>query len=72
MLLIQASEANSEASQVYKKGILAKIVNGLKLILKLIWWGGRQRGRGAYTSTLRFYLFGHLDQWSELSNWSEN
>ena len=48
MLLIQASEANSEASQVYKKGILAKIVNGLKLNLKLIWWGGRQGGGGLY------------------------
>ena len=65
MLLIQASEANSEPSQTYKMGILAKIVNGLKLILKLIWWG-------AYARTLSFYLFGHLDQWYEISNWSEN
>ena len=36
MLLIQASETNSEPSQVYKMGILAKIDNGFKLILKLI------------------------------------
>ena len=36
MLLIQASEANSEPSQAYKMKILAKIVNGLKLILKFI------------------------------------
>ena len=39
MLLIQASEANSESSQVYKMGTLAKIVNGLKLVLKLVRWG---------------------------------
>ena len=36
MLLILAPEANSEPSQAYKMGILAKIVNGLKLILKLM------------------------------------
>ena len=29
-----------ESSQAYKMGVLAKIVNGLRLILKLIWWGG--------------------------------
>ena len=29
MLLIQAFKANSECSQAYKMGILAKIVNGL-------------------------------------------
>ena len=33
MLLIQASEANSKPSQAYKMGILAKIVNGLKLMM---------------------------------------
>ena len=65
MLLIQASGANSEPCQAYKFGILSKIVNGLKLILKPILWG-------AYTKTLRFYLFGRLDQWYEWSNWSEN
>ena len=66
MLLIQASETNSEPSQVYKMGILAKIDNGFKLILKLIWWGGRGN-----TRTLRVCLFKHLDQWYEWSNWSE-
>ena len=38
MLLIQASKANSEPGQVYKIRVLAKIVNGLKFILRLIWW----------------------------------
>ena len=60
MLLIQALKANSEWSQAYKMGILAEIVNGLKFILRFIWW------------TLRIYLFGHLDQWYEWSSWSEN
>ena len=32
MLLIQASEMDSEPSQVY-------YVNDLKFILKLMWWG---------------------------------
>ena len=40
--------------------ILGKIVNDLKFILRLIWW------------TLRVYLFGHLDQWYEWSNWSQH
>ena len=35
---MQVSEANSEPSQAYQMEILKKIVNGLKLILKLIWW----------------------------------
>ena len=60
MMLIQVSKANSEPVQAYKMRILAKIVDGLKFILKLIWW------------TLKVYLFGHLDQWYEWSNWSEN
>ena len=33
MLLIQASEANSKPSEAYKMRILAKIVNGLKLMM---------------------------------------
>ena len=37
MLPVQASEANSEPSQAYKRGTLTKIVNGLKILLKLIW-----------------------------------
>ena len=37
MLLIQASKANLEPGQAYKMRILAKIVNGLKFILRLIW-----------------------------------
>ena len=36
MLLIYVSEAHSEPSQAYKMEILVKIVNGLKLILKLL------------------------------------
>ena len=40
MLLIQ-SETNSEPIEAYKMWILGKIVNSLKLILKLIWYGGR-------------------------------
>ena len=59
MLLIQKSKVNSEPGQAYKIGFLAKTVNGLKF-LRLIWW------------TLRVYLFEHLDQWYEWSNWSEN
>ena len=46
MLLIEASKVNSEPGQVYKMGFLAEVVNGLKFNLR----------------TLRFYLFGHLDQ----------
>ena len=42
-----------------------KIFNGLKLILKLVWWG-------AYSRTLRVYLFEHVDQWFKRSNWFEN
>ena len=49
--------------------LLAKIVNSLKLISKLVWW---REGRGAYAKTLRVYLFVHLDQWHEWSNWFEN
>ena len=48
MLLIQASKANSEPGQTYKIRILAKFVNGLKFILRLVWW------------TLRVYC---LDTW---------
>ena len=65
MLLIQASEAISDPSQANKMETLAKIVNGSKLMLKLIWWR-------AYTRTLRFCLSGQLDQWYKWSNWSEN
>ena len=54
MLLIQALEVNSEFSEAYKMGFLAKTVNGLKLIL------GSYDG-GAYTGKLRFYFFRHLD-----------
>ena len=60
MLLVQVSKGISEPGQAYRMGILAKIVNGVKFILRLIWW------------TLRVYLFGHLDQWYEWSNWSEH
>ena len=35
MLPMQASEAHWEPSQAFKMGILAKVVNGLKLFLKL-------------------------------------
>ena len=35
VLLMQASEAHWEPSQAFKMGILAKVVNGLKLFLKL-------------------------------------
>ena len=38
MLVIQVSKANSEPGQAYKIGFLAKIVNGLKFILRLTWW----------------------------------
>ena len=48
MLLIQASKANSEPGQTYKIRILAKFVNGLKFILRLVW------------RTLRVYC---LDTW---------
>ena len=37
MLLIQTSEAKLEPSQAYEMGILAKVVNGLKFILKFKW-----------------------------------
>ena len=60
MLLVQASKDISQPGQAYKMGILEKIVNGLIFILRLIWW------------TLRAYLFGHLDQWYEWSNWSQH
>ena len=46
MLLMKVSEARSEPSQAYKMRILSKIVNVLKLILKLIWWGGGGGGGG--------------------------
>ena len=49
MLLVQASKDISQPGQAYKMGILEKIVNGLKFILRLTWWA------------LRIYLFGHLD-----------
>ena len=53
MLLMKVSEARSEPSQAYKMRILSKIVNVLKLILKLIWWGGGGGGliRGHEGST---------------------
>ena len=60
MLLVQASKDISQPGQVYKTGILEKIVNGLTFILRLMCW------------TLRVYLFGHLDQWYEWSNWSQH
>ena len=60
MLLVQTSKDISEPGQAYKMGILTKIVNALKFILRLLWW------------TLRVYLVGHLDQWYEWSNWSEH
>ena len=60
MLLVQASKDISQPGQAYKMGILEKMVDGLKFILRLIWW------------TLRVYLFGHLDQWYEWSNWSQH
>ena len=50
MLLVQASKDISQPDQAYKMEILEKTVNGLKFILRLIWW------------ILRVYLFGHLDQ----------
>ena len=60
MLLVQASKDISQPGQAYQMGILEKMVDGLKFILRLIW------------RTLRVYLFGHLDQWYELSNWSQH
>ena len=51
MLLIQASKDISEPVQAYKMEILEKIVNGLKFILRFIWW------------PLRVYLSEHLDLW---------
>ena len=48
MLLVRTSKGISQPGQAYKMGILEKIVNGLKFILRLIWW------------TLRVYLSGHL------------
>ena len=60
MLLVQASKDISQPGQAYKMGILEKMVDGLKFILRLIWW------------TLRVYLFGHLDQWYEWSNRSQH
>ena len=60
MLLVQALKDISQPGWAYKMKILAKIVNGLKFSLKLIW------------STLSIYLFGQLDQWYEWSNWSEH
>ena len=38
MLLVQLSRRISQPGQAYKMGILEKIVNGLKFILRLIWW----------------------------------
>ena len=60
MLLVQASKDISQPGQAYKMGILEKMINGLKFILRLIWW------------TLRVYLFGHLNRWYEWSNWSQH
>ena len=59
-LLVQESKDILLTGQAYKMEILEKIVNGLKFTLRLIWW------------TLRVYLFGHLDQWYEWSNWSQH
>ena len=60
MLLVQASNDISQLGQAYKMGILEKMVNGLKFILRLIWW------------TLRVYLFEYLDQWYEWFNWFQH
>ena len=60
MLLVQASNDISQPGQAYKMGILEKMVNGLKFILRLIWWA------------LRVYLFEHLDQWYEWFNWFQH
>ena len=60
MLLVQTSKEISEPGQAYKMGIFTKIVNGLKFILRFLWW------------TLRVYLVGHLYQWYEWSNLSEH
>ena len=60
MQLVQASKDISQTGQAYKIGILEKIVNSLKFILRHTWW------------TLRVYLTGHLDQWYEWSNWSQH
>ena len=40
MLLVQASKDIPEPGQVYKIGILVKIVDGLKFILRIIWCKG--------------------------------
>ena len=37
MLLVQASKDIAQPGQAYKMGILEKIVNGLKFILRLVW-----------------------------------
>ena len=47
MLLVQASKDILQPGQAYKMGFFEEIVNGLRFILRLIWW------------TLRVYLFGH-------------
>ena len=60
MLLVQASKDILQPGQAKKMGILEKIVNGLKFILGLIWW------------TWRVYLFGHLDQLYEWSNYTQH
>ena len=38
MLLVQSSRCIPQPGQAYKMGILEKIVNGLKFILRFIWW----------------------------------
>ena len=58
MLLVQVSKDIFEPGQVFKMKVLAKIVNGLRFFLRLILW------------TLKVYLFGHMVQWYEWSNWS--
>ena len=59
MLLVQASKDIAQPGQAYKMEILEKIVNGLKFILRLVWWA------------LKVCLFVHLDQWYEWPNWSQ-
>ena len=59
MLLVQASKDISQPGQAYKMRILEEIVNCLSFIIRLILW------------SLRPYLFGHLDQWYEWFNWSQ-
>ena len=60
MLLVQASKDISQPGQAYKMRILEEIVNCLSFIARLILW------------SLGPYLFGHLDQWYEWSNWSQH